>query len=221
MCGYKNESRKINIDVDFSKFVCYTNLRISKLLKARFSSLQANAFSLVRKVLISNYSDVDLFDSKLVFTFSSEALRIDNVSVACIQKNTITIIDNFSFAVDGAYLYNLEKPVPASFSIALIDSSGNVLCFKSFDFVLLPIEQFASKGFVKESLSSYVTPKDSAIAQLKDNAARRMGAKYDCRSFFGYQTHDPEVVMRELDCLYLALQSEGIRYSSPKRRQRV
>ena len=205
----------IAISISASKSLCYTNYRLEKLLRIKNGSSKSNVFSFLKAISITNNSDSNIFDAELIFKFSNTNISCDPVHLACLQKNKNTNIDSFNLSVNSSYLYELSEAVPVSLLVQLVGADGSSICSKTVDFSLLPIEQSASSDFVKESMASFITPNDDLVKELSNKAAKLMESKHSTSSFVGYQTHDPEVVMRELDSLYLALQAEGIHYSNP------
>ena len=203
------------VDIESSPSLNYVDYRLEMLTKIRFGPSRPAIFSFLKRISVVNESDNDLFDAKIVFDFSGDFARCEDIPLACLQKKKTTIVRNFEFHADSKFLYELSESVPSSFTISLVDGKNNVLCAKTIDFIAFPIEQSASSDFVKESLASFITPNDDLVKELSNKAAKLMESKHSTSSFVGYQTHDPEVVMRELDSLYLALQAEGIHYSNP------
>ena len=211
----KSSLSPYKIEVESSPSLNYVDYRLEMLTKIRFGSSRPDIFSFLKKISVVNESGDDLFNARIVFDFSVDFARCEDVPLACLQKKKATVVRNFEFHADSKLLYELTESVPASFAVSLVDGQNNVLCSKTMDFIAFPIEQSASSGFVKESLATFITPNDDLVKELSNKAAKLMEDKHGTSSFTGYQTHDPEVVMRELDSLYLALQAEGIHYSNP------
>ena len=53
------------------------------------------------------------------------------------------------------------------------------------------------------------------VKEVVNKAAIIQKEKYDTDGFDGYQSHDPDRVMEQIDSIYLAIEKEGIRYSNP------
>lgn len=206
---------KVYISIACSSNISYVQHHLDQLLKIKRGTIASNVFSFINKILVTNSTDIDYYNAKLTFLFNNGAIRCDDVILSCLQKHKVTTIDRFNVFIDSRYFYELGESCPAKLSVALKDDRGNILATQSASFLLLPIEQAASKDFIEESLASFVTPNDIRVQELANSAAILMKEKYQAHSFVGYKTHDPEVVMHELDSLYLSLQKEAIHYSNP------
>ena len=206
---------KIYLDIESSKSICYVNYRAEKLIKIRRSSSKSNIFSFIKRILIKNFTDKDVYNAYLHFNFHSESISIDDVPLACLQAHKITTVDSFNLIIDPKYLYDLSEVEALTVTVSLIGEANETIESKSLDIRLLPIAQSAGEDFVPESIASFITPNDDEVQELANKAASIMEDKYHTSSFVGYQTHDPETVMHELDALYLAIQQAGIHYSNP------
>ena len=212
MSIFKNISSD-DIHIDLRKHFSYVDFHLEKLLKKKAGSIESNIFSLIKTVSINNVTDLDLFDIKLRFAFSNPAFYCDQVNCSCVEKHKRTDFVSFNIQIDSGFLYSLREETPISINLELVDSAGGIICSRSVSFVCLPVERQAPEEFISESLAAFVLPKDDLVKEFTNRAAKLMNQKYGCSSFTGYKTHDLEVVMRELDALYLALQTEGIQRS--------
>lgn len=206
----KNTKPSYEIEVESPLTLSYVNYRLDKLVKWRFGFDKSTIFSFLKKVSINNYSDADLQNAKIVFEFSTEFARCADIVLTCVQKHKTSIVEKFEFIADAKFLYELSAPIYGHFCVLLLDAGNNIVCKKALDFIVLPIGRSASKDFVPEMLASFVLPSDELVRAIADKAGKFLKSKYDISNYIGYQTHDPEVVMRELDSLYLALKEENV-----------
>lgn len=210
-----NADASITLSASSATSLGYVNHRIEKFIKIRQASSKSNAFSLLKKIAIKNTTDNDIYGASLVFSFDVDSLSIDPIPLTCVQAHKITDVESFNLNLSSKYLYELTEAIPVHMDVRLV-RGGETLASASLDIKLLPVEQIgASSEFIPESLASFVTPNDDAVKELANKAASILQEKYGTSSFTGYQTHDPDSVLHELDALYLALQKEGIHYSNP------
>lgn len=215
MFDSKIKPPSILMNVNSAKSVCYVYYRLENFYKIKTNSNKSNVFSFLKSVSVTNSSDTDLYNSKICFSFSNSYIRCDAINLGCLEKHKTTIVNSFNIVIDSAYLYGLSEAAKATLKVELFDSKGKSLCTHFADFSFMPIEQAMSIDITNESLASFSTPDDEATKGLTNKASNFMRNKYGASYFVGYLTHDPEIVMRELDSLYLVLQSEGIHCINP------
>lgn len=203
------------VSVEISDKFSYVYAILEKIFHEKHESSKTNIFSLVKRILIKNDSDFDVFHSKLEFEFSDPHFHCDPIEISCLQKNRQTSIDSFRIKIDYRFLYDIKSVLSISLKIKLFSSQNELICSESLKFSLFPISNFWSNGFLNESFAVFVTPCDTLVDDLVSQSLKLIKTKYNLSSFFGYRTHDPDTVMREMHSLYLALQAEGIRYSNP------
>ena len=211
----KTNFNKCSILININKFFSYLDYRCEKNIKLKNVVTRSNIFSLLNNIVIKNTSDFDLFDVDVLFKFSNSFVFCDKIHLSYIPKKQSILVDAFNITINSSFLYNLPKPTPLSLSVNLIDLHGNIVCSSVADTVLLPIDRSLMRDFVKEAIASFVVPNDDLVKGLINKAEKIKENKYESSCFLGYKTHDSESVMRELDSLYLALQSERIHYSNP------
>ena len=202
-------------NIEVSGFFSFLNLFIDRILRFRQDSIKSTNFSLIKRVFISNDLDCDIFDCDLSIKFSTDTLSCEPIHLSCLQKHSITVIDNFNVIVDEKGLFDISEEDSVSLSFELVNSRGETICLMKCNTILLPLEKSFSFGFVKESLAGFITPKEDLVKTLTKNAGKILSEKYSLEAFSGYRTHDPDIVLGELDSLYLALQSERITFCNP------
>ena len=212
-CLKKSDLKIVSVEIS-DKF-SYVDAILEKIFHEKHESSKTNIFSLVKRILIKNDSDFDIFHSKLEFEFSDSHFHCDPIEISCLQKNRQTSIDSFRIRTDYRFLYEIKSVLSISLKIKLFSSQNEFICSESLKFSLFPISNFWSNGFLNESFAVFVTPCDTLVDDLVSQSLKLIKTKYNLSSFFGYRTHDPDTVMREMHSLYLALQAEGIRYSNP------
>lgn len=209
--SYKN----LELYIDLNKSLNYVYFQAETLTKRRNGTRKQNAFSFIRSILITNHSEEDILGAKITFEFYPDFIKILPVDLACLERGKNTVIDALDMSLDPEKLYNLTEALPSNVTIRLLDKNGDVLLTKVENFKLLPIEESASDDRIDEILASFVTPNDDRIRNLLSTSAVTLNEKYGLSGFVGYQLHDPNTVIQQLDALYLTVQSLNIRYANP------
>lgn len=208
-------NNNISLTIEATPTINYVNYKAEMIGKIRSSSNKQNSFSFLKKVLIKNDGEEDIFGSFLKISFSFPSITTDEVILTCLEKKKVTEVNSFSINVDAEYLYKINEAVMGNMKVELYSSSNKLIAFSSLPMKILPIEEAASENFVFETLSSFVTPNDEMVKEVVNKAAIIQKEKYDTDGFDGYQSHDPDRVMEQIDSIYLAIEKEGIRYSNP------
>lgn len=208
-------NKEISISIEANPSINYVNYKAEMIGKIKSSSNKQNSFSFLKKILIKNDSESDIFGAYLKVVFSFPSISCDEVILTCLEKKKTTEINSFFIHLDAEYLYKISEAVPGSTKVELYSSDDKIIAFSSFSIKILPIEEAASEDFNYETLSSFVTPNDELVKELINKAGLIEKEKYDTDAYDGYQSHDPDRVMEQIDSIYLAIEKEGIRYSNP------
>lgn len=203
------------IKIESAPSINYANYKAEITNKILSGSNKQNSFSFLKKILITNNTNEDIFGASINISFTPNVIKIDDIPLICLEKNKVTEINSFSIQIDPKYLYEISESIPGLLKVEIISKENEVLSIASTDIKILPIEEMASENFSYEVLSSFVTPNDDLVKEVVNKASKIKEEKYDDPSFIGYQSHDPDKVMEQIDSIYLAIQKEGIRYSNP------
>lgn len=195
--------------------ISYVYYQTETLWKRHQSEGRQNAFSFLSKVEIENETAEDIQNAVLRIDVQPNVIQFEDVHVSCLEKGKETIVDRFKYTLDPLCLYRLSERMPCSFTFRLIDKNGDVLVTETAEASLLPIGESAGSGRIDEILASFVTPNDRLVKETVALAATKMKEKYGTDAFAGYQYHDSNKVLEQLDALYLAVASLDIRYSNP------
>jgi len=206
----------LEISIDAEKSINYVNWQAEKNLKAAQGNNKQNVFSFLRKIEIENKGISDIFNATLEIKFLPDCISCDAISLTCLEKGKTTVVDaSINLLIDPKFLYELNESINGSMNFVIKDKDGLILASKTQDIRILPIEESASEERIRMVLSSYVTPHDDAVLEIKKRAALIKGEKTGNPAFDGYQAEDANDVLQQIDAIWRALQSIGITYSNP------
>jgi hypothetical protein len=211
----KSLSSSLLINVDLADSLSYVTYQAECEIKRFSGNQKQNTFSFLHRLLITNKTQQDIFNASIEFVFSPSFIQIAPVSLTCLEKNKTTEVNDFDIFVDVKNLYLLCESIPGSLIVNLKNSNGVVIATQIASFAVLPIEESASKNRIDEILASFVTPNDQKVKEVVGEASKIYHEKYGSTSFVGYQFHDPNKVVEQVDAIYVAVCNLGIRYSEP------
>jgi hypothetical protein len=211
----KSKQMGVFLTLEGDAHISFVYDQAEKNLKILAGSAEQNAFSFLKKVTILNQTDHDILSSHLQIDFLPSEIVCDEIPLSCLEKNKSTDVTSFPITLSPRYLYQLNEKMAGMMNVSLISSGGLVLASLHESISLLPISESAANNRNPAILASFVTPNDDEVKKLIAKAALILQAKTGSPSFLGYQSDDPNDVLKEMDALYSALQEEGIRYSNP------
>ena len=183
-------------------------------LKAVNYALQAGGISVVRSVSIFNdtaepLENVDLnirMDPAFCLPFTMHFDHIGACSVCRASAPELTM--------DGSLLCSLTEKAAGLLHVTL-EKAGQVLCAHSQELTALAFDEWHGYGYYPELLASFVTPNHPAVTPLTAKAAELLGTWTGDPSLDGYQTQDPNRVLKQAAAVYGALQEQNIVYAVP------
>jgi len=211
----KSVKQGIFLTLEGDEHISFVYDQAEKNLKILAGSHEQNAFSFLKKVTILNQTDHDILSSRLHIDFLPAEIVCEDIPLACLEKNKNTEVTSFPITLSPRYLYQLSEKMAGMMKISLVSMGGIVLASVEENISLLPINESAADGRNPAILASFITPNDDEVKKLIARAAKILEEKTGIPSFLGYQSDDPNDVLKEMEALYLALQEEGIRYSNP------
>lgn len=206
----------ILVEANLSKTITFAYYQAELCYKRLSPSPKQNSFSFLKTVCLTNADEGDLDNVTLKIESSVPYIRIADSVISSLEKGKVTEIDSFDITVDPQELYRLSEALQATLEFSVVAKDGSLLAEKSYPITLLPIGESASEGRIAEILASFVTPNDEnlkPIIQASDDFIKR---KYGPSSFYcGYDAHDPNDVLEQLDGLYSSMAALEISYSLP------
>ena len=191
------------------------NIRLEvNALKAVNYALQAGGISVIRSVGIFNdtaspLENVDLkirMEPAFCLPYAQHFDRIGADSVCRISAPDLTM--------DGALLSGLTEKAAGLLHVTL-EKDGEVLCAHSQELTALAFDQWHGYGYYPELLASFVTPNHPALIPITAKAAELLGNWTGDPSLDGYQTQDPNRILKQAAAVYGALQEQNIVYAVP------
>ena len=210
--------KELDFDIDIKRIYDYVSYQIEVSKKANEKSVEQNPYSLIQSIKLINSSYELINDVTLVFTSSSDLIKINDVCIDTIGPNSETFIKNrifIRFDVEG--IYKINEDVPINIDCKLIDDkSKEVIKEKTFDIILRPIQ--TSDAIIEDScaMACFVTPNNEKIDEITTKAIAKLSQIRRKEShFIGYQSHDIDSIRQELMAIYDTLHNEEISYSNP------
>lgn len=211
MDGYKEqdiEFSNFSLKVENLSFYNYTLYQTERNQKRLSRTNRQNIFSLIKSIVITNYSDIDYKDIKLKLSFSPDGFfTFNDINLSLIEASStysIDVIDDFELSLSEK-LFNISDKIDGSILFQLLDKDNNLLLEHSSVVNLLPKNE-TGEVFVSELDSCYVTPDDPYISEILSKA------NYE---FTGYSKEDPNITIEQARVIYDLLLNEQIKYALP------
>lgn len=170
-----------------------------------------NKYNFLTSVTVVNLSEelenikVEISSSQGIFVKYSTF--IDKVSGGSFS------LTQFDFRYQLQLLKNLSEKDIDSIRITVFSNDTEVAATQ-FNLDVLPIDYFGGLQFLPQLLSSYVTPNNSKIYEIKSDAIKILEQNGLTLAFEGYQAQNKERVIQVVSALYKAIQNQELIYSA-------
>lgn len=114
--------------------------------------------------------------------------------------------------IDVNYLVSVSERVNASVTLTLT-VNGVKAAEEVREVAVLPFDQWHGSSFYPELLCSFITPNHSEIASVITKSAALLGEWTGSPSFDGYQSKDPNRVIKQAAAIYAAIKQMNIIYA--------
>lgn len=109
-------------------------------------------------------------------------------------------------------LFDLNEGINECLEVEILEGKNRIF-IESYDFPILPMNQWSGTDIFPESLASFVMPNIPEINALQGRAAQLLKEKTGESSFTGYLTGDKNVARQQMAAMYATLYEQNINYS--------
>ncbi len=177
-------------------------------------AIQQNKIPIVKKVIIENSSDSDLFDLKLEIIGEPEFLnKWTHIIEMLPQKQRIEVEAN-GITLSSHFLSGITERLAGELQLS-ISSKGNDLFKEKYNVDVLAYDQWNGIGAYPEILAAYVTPNHPEISKIIKDASVILKKWTGDPSFNAYQSFNTDRVKKQLGAIYETIANLGIVYCTP------
>ncbi len=177
-------------------------------------ALQQNGIRALRSVAIYNDLPTPLTDITLQITSDASLCLPWHKHFDSIPAGSAVDVTDVDITLDAQMLATMTESRSDCFRLALL-SQGEVLFSGSQEITVLAYDQWHGAASHPELLTAFVTPNHPAISALLGSCAGKLEKWTGDPSLDGYQTQDPNRVLRQAAALYAAIQEQHIVYCVP------
>lgn len=208
----KNITFDLKIKSEYN-YLCYQS---DVYYKQKNNTHKITPYSLIEQIVIENSDNTNYNDLKLSFSFSNPILSISDIYISnAIKKKKTKITEGIKVSINTLDLYNINESTPINLKVLLSDKF-DVICEKTFDIILTPINESSDIVNIVELLACFVTPNAKEVIDICNIALNYLKEIRKCdTAFIGYQANDLDSVREEMMAIYNALRSLEINYANP------
>ena len=191
---------KIHIDVNFLPVVNYALLQ--------------NGLRIIRSLTIVNESEESVADAELRITSEPAFCLPYHEHIDLLPAGRTLPLHDVTVIPDGNFLAGMTEKISGMLTITLT-CGERTLCLLQNEITALAFDQWHGITLYPELLCAFVTPNHPVIAQITARAAELLGKWTGDPSLDGYQSNDPNRVLKQAAAVYGALQERNIVYCMP------
>ncbi|MBR4881260.1 MAG: DUF4011 domain-containing protein, partial [Clostridia bacterium] len=137
-----------------------------------------------------------------------------NRHIDCIPANKTVTLTRPEFHLNAEFLAGMTEKVTGILRAELKKENG-VIAADNAEVTVFSFDQWQGLGLYPELLASFVTPNHPALAVIIARAAEFMTKWSEDSSMDGYQSRDPDRVLKQAAAIFAAIKEQGIAYVSP------
>lgn len=177
-------------------------------------AIQQNRIPIVRKLIVENPSEIDLFDLKITIEGEPDFINSWEQRIEILPKNQRIEIEVKGLKLLANFLSELTEKLSGDIILSIY-SKDEVIFTENYSVDVLAYDQWNGIGTLPEMLSSFVTPNHPEISKVIKVASKILENWTGNPSFDAYQSLNPDRVKKQMGAIFEAIATLGIVYCSP------
>ncbi len=177
-------------------------------------AIQQNRIPIVRKLIVENPSEIDLFDLKIRIEGEPDFINSWEQRIEILPKNQRIEIEVKGLKLLANFLSELTEKLSGDLILSIY-SKDEVIFTENYSVDVLAYDQWNGIGTLPEMLSSFVTPNHPGISKVINIASNILENWTGNPSFDAYQSLNPDRVKKQMGAIFEAIATLGIVYCSP------
>ncbi|HZJ86754.1 MAG TPA: DUF4011 domain-containing protein, partial [Erysipelothrix sp.] len=177
-------------------------------------AIQQNRIPIVRKLIVENPSEIDLFDLKITIEGEPDFINSWEQRIEIIPKYQRIEIEVKGLKLSANFLSELTEKLSGDIILSIY-SKDEVIFTENYSVDVLAYDQWNGIGTLPEMLSSFVTPNHPEISKVIKVASKILENWTGNPSFDAYQSLNPDRVKKQMGAIFEAIATLGIVYCSP------
>lgn len=177
-------------------------------------AIQQNRIPIVRKLIIENPADEDLFDLTVAITGEPEFVNMWSNQIEVLPKNQSVEVEVKGLLLSANFLSELTEKLTGDLVLSIF--KGEELVIKeNYSVDILAYDQWNGIGVLPEMLAAFVTPNHPEIAKVLQKASMLLEDWTGNPSFDAYQSLNPDRVKKQMGAIFEVIARLGIVYCAP------
>lgn len=173
-----------------------------------------NDFPLLRQLSIDNSNGPDLADVTVKFEAKPPFARPRAWHIDLVRAGEVYTLADHHVEIDADFMERLNEADRGQLLFRLLRGEEE-LAFACRELRVLARDEWGGATKMAELLPAFVTPNESAIADLQREAAEILGNQPRPMALTGYQSGDRQQVWRQTAALWSAIYHRNVAYSNP------
>ncbi len=182
------------------------------LVKINYA-VYANSLNIIRRMHIENHGEADLPESVLTISALPAVIAPYTMTIPRLPAGKSVDLGEIHSELSTEFILSLTEPVKGEMTVAL--AGTDLEEHAAFPFEVLPFDQWAGYQDTPEILAAFSTPNHPAVKNILVRAADILKEMTGSGSFTGYQSKDPNQVLRQVSAIYSAVCELNLHYLTP------
>lgn len=195
-----DEGKRLELEVEASEVYCY--------------AFQQNNVPLIGAIKLINNTEESYDNLYIEITSGDDLLIPYKKEELSIQGKDEQILHEIDVRINGDILVNVTEQVISNVQIRVCQGE-TLLASKSLKTQILPFDNWPGFTIIPEFLTTFVTPNHPVVIQMLQSTSKWLGKWTKNPSLEGYQSGDPDRVLKMAAAAYAAMQECNITYSNP------
>lgn len=168
-----------------------------------------NAIKLIRRLNIENHGEEDITDAVLSISFLPEVAEAVIIPIPRLPARKSVDVGAVDGRIDAQFILSLTGNTPVVMTLRL--EAPQRTAEETFQLEAAPYDQWSGYEETPELLAAYSIPAHPVIRNLLTRSGELLAALTGDGSLTGYETQDPNGVLRQISAHYSAVAERGIR----------
>ena len=177
-------------------------------------AIQQNRIPIIRKLIIENPSDIDIFDLKITIKGEPDFINSWEHRIEILPNNQRVEVIVKGLKLSANFLSELTEKLSGDLILSIY-SKDDVIFTEYYNVEILAYDQWNGIGTLPEMLASFATPNHPEISKVIQIASKILEKWTGNPSFDAYQSVNPDRVKKQMGAIFEAIASLGIVYCSP------
>ena len=192
-----------------------TSLQLNpELLPVISYAMQQNGAALIRSITIENPTDAPMEHLELDITSDPGFSLPFTAHIDLIPAGKTVTVSQPRVLLRGEFLAGLTEKLTGTLTFTLRQEDA-VLLTRHVEITVLAFDEWQGISIYPELLAAFVTPNHPELPKIIGRAADILGHWTGDNAMDGYQSQDPNRVLRQAGAIFTALKEQSISYAVP------